>query len=637
MIFKHTVISFIMKKNQLKGFVPLLFLIAFVLYSSVLMAQEIRNTISIIPLPLRVKELPGKFTINSASKIYIDPNNSELRKLANILSAQLKSYSNKNIVVNDKINTTGKNSFILTLTNTPDTLGNEGYILSVNNNQVIVKAFKPAGIFYGLQTIFQLLPAEKKPVENLSIPAVIIVDKPRYPWRGMLLDVSRYFYSVDFVKKYIDYMVLHKMNTFHWHLTDDQGWRIEIKKYPRLTEIGAWRNQTVIGHIRDKPNTFDGKRHGGFYTQEQVKEIVAYAKERYINVVAEIEMPGHSQAALAAYPELSCTGGPFKVSEIWSVHSEVFCAGNEQTFKFLEDVLSEVAPLFPSPIIHIGGDETPKVRWKQCPKCQARIKAEGLKDEHELQSYFIKRMENFLLTKNKNIMGWDEILEGGLAPKAAVMSWRGIEGGIAAAKQHHDVVMTPGAYVYLDHYQADPGKEPLAIGGYTTLEKTYSFDPTPAQLSTEEAKFIKGAQGNLWTEYISTPAHAEYMAMPRMAALSEVVWTQPASKNWEDFKRRMQQQYKRYDALGINYSTSGFNVQHFVRIDTVAKQAIVLMKSDTYRPEIFYTIDGSTPTTKSLKYEAPFIVNKNITMQAAAFQDDKQIGKTTVQTIAIPK
>jgi len=476
-----------------------------------------------------------------------------------------------------------------------------------------------------------------KTANNVSIPAVTIVDKPKYAWRGMLLDVGRYFYSPQFIKKYIDYLGAHKMNTFHWHLTEDQGWRIEIKKYPKLTEVGAWRDQTIVGHLRDKTRKYDGKRYGGFYTQEEIKDIVNYAKNRYVTVVPEIEMPGHSQAALAAYPELSCTGGPFKVSDTWGVHQEVYCAGNEQTFKFLEDVLSEVVTLFPSPIIHIGGDECPKTRWQQCPKCQARIKAEGLKDEHELQSYFIKRMENFLLTKNKNIIGWDEILEGGLAPKAAVMSWRGITGGIAAAKQHHDVVMTPGAYLYLDHYQGDPSQEPLAIGGYTTLEKTYSYDPTPVELTADEAKYIKGAQANVWSEYIPTPEHAEYMMMPRLAALSEVAWTKPQNKNWEDFKRRMQQEYKRYDAMGYNYSKSAFNVQPFVRIDTASKQAIVLMKTDTYQPEIYYTTDGSEPTIKSIKYEAPFTVNKNLTIKAVAFNEDEPVSKTITQTIVLPK
>ena len=341
-------------------------------------------------------------------------------------------------------------------------------------------------------------------------------------------------------------------------------------------------------------------------------------------------MPGHSGAALAACPELSCTGGPFKVSETWGVHEDVYCAGNEQTFTFLEDVLTEVAALFPAPVIHIGGDECPKTRWKQCAKCQARLRAEGLKDEHELQSYFIKRIEKFLLTKNKNIIGWDEILEGGLAPKATVMSWRGITGGITAAKQHHNVVMTPGEYVYFDHYQGDPALEPLAIGGYTTLEKTYAYNPTPAELSPEEARFIKGAQGNLWTEYIATPEHAEYMMMPRMAALAEVLWSQPANKDWGNFKKRMQHQYQVYDKWGIHYSHSAFDVQSFARTDTSGKQAFILLKTDSYRPEIYYTTDGTEPGLMSKKYEAPFLINKNAVIKAAVFEDGHRKGNTMV-------
>ena len=344
---------------------------------------------------------------------------------------------------------------------------------------------------------------------------------------------------------------MYKMNTFHWHLTDDQGWRIEIKKYPKLTEIGAYRNGSMVGHYSDQK--FDDKRYGGFYTQDDIKEIVAYANQRHITVVPEIEMPGHAVAALAAYPEYSCTGGPFEVGKIWGVLDDVFCPKDE-TFTFLENILSEVIDLFPSKYIHIGGDECPKVRWKACPKCQQRMKTENLKDEHELQSYFIQRIEKFVNAKGRKIIGWDEILEGGLAPNAAVMSWRGTEGGIAAAKEKHYVVMSPGSHCYFDHYQGEPKNEPIAFGGYTPVEKVYSFNPTPKELSADEAQYILGAQANLWTEYIETPSHVEYMIFPRMLALSEVVWGTSNPEKLADFQNRMIQHFDIFDKKGINYS-----------------------------------------------------------------------------------
>ncbi|HEU4606999.1 MAG TPA: family 20 glycosylhydrolase, partial [Chitinophagaceae bacterium] len=600
-------------------------------------AQTQDGTISIIPLPVHMSLGTGYFSINTGTAIYTDNSNQELQKLANELNKQLETYYGMHLPIRNAKGPQKQKGIWLRLNDAADSLGDEGYTLTINPQQVHLQAHTPAGIFYGLESLYQLLPAEKKKFASLRLPAVKIADRPRYAWRGMLLDVGRYFYSVDFIKKYIDYLAMHKMNTFHWHLTEDQGWRIEIKKYPKLTEVGAWRDQTLIGHARIKPHQYDGKKSGGFYTQEQIREIVSYAKDRFVTVIPEIEMPGHSTAALAAYPELSCTGGPFKVSETWGVHDNVYCAGNEKTFAFLEDVLSEVCDLFPSSIIHIGGDECPKTRWKACPKCQARIKAEGLKDEHELQSYFIRRIEKFLLSKHKNIIGWDEILEGGLAPNAAVMSWRGIQGGIEAAKQKHYVVMAPGEYMYLDHYQGDPSKEPLAISGYTTMEKVYSYDPTPESLSPEEQKYIRGAEGTIWTEYISTPEHAEYMMMPRMAALSEIMWTPLEKKNWEDFKRRMQKQYKRYDAAGIHYARSNFEVQPFVRYDTASGQAIVLLKTDSYGTEIRYSTDGSEPTMESKKYDAPFAIGKNCSIKAAAFENDQKISQTAIQDINLPR
>ena len=368
----------------------------------------------------------------------------------------------------------------------------------------------------------------------------------------MHLDVARHFMPVEFIKRYIDLMAMHKMNRFHWHLTEDQGWRIEIKQYPRLTEVGAWRDSTLVGHYGS--GVYDGERHGGFYTQEEVREVVAYAQERFITVIPEIEMPGHSSAALAAYPELGCEPEKkYHVQSTWGVFEDIYCP-SETTFTFLENVLTEVMALFPSEYIHIGGDEAPKDAWRKSELAQQVIQREGLADEHELQSYFIRRIEKFLNKHGRQIIGWDEILEGGLAPNATVMSWRGIQGGIEAARQQHNVIMTPGSHCYLDHYQANPDTEPLAIGGFTTLEKTYSYEPTPAELSEEEARYILGAQGNIWTEYMHSGEKVEYMAYPRATALAEVVWSPKEKRNWTDFWRRLQTHFKRLDALGVNYA-----------------------------------------------------------------------------------
>jgi hexosaminidase len=370
----------------------------------------------------------------------------------------------------------------------------------------------------------------------------------------MHLDVCRHFFPVEFVKKMIDMLAVYKMNTFHWHLTDDQGWRIEIKKYPKLTEIGAWRDETMVGHYTENDQKFDGTRYGGFYTQEQIKDVVAYAGKRFITVVPEIEMPGHAVAALSAYPEFSCNGGPFKVYTKWGVSDDVYCAGKEETFKFLEDILEEVVALFPGQYIHIGGDECPKTRWKVCPTCQKRMKDEGLKNELELQSYFVKRIERFVASKGKKLIGWDEILEGGLPERATVMSWRGYEGGLEAARSGHDVVMTPGSHCYFDSYQSkDQTKEPLAIGGFLPLKKVYSFNPIPAELTPQEAKHILGAQANLWTEYITSEKQAEYMIFPRICAMAEILWSPKIKQDYRQFLTRLDGHLKRLQKDNINY------------------------------------------------------------------------------------
>jgi hexosaminidase len=515
--------------------------------------QDTGGEISILPEPVYLQVNKGLFEITEATKILVDPETSTLgNKLRDLL---FPSMGFRLEVVEAPA---GRNSIRLSLNASLEALGEEGYHLLVDKQGVSIEAKSGAGIYYGLQTLRQLLPVEvfsSTAVEDIrwGVPCVEIEDYPRFQWRGMHLDVCRHFMPLDFVKKYIDLIALHKMNRCHLHLTDDQGWRIEIKKYPKLAEISAWREETLVGHYNDQPRKFDGKVHGGFYTHEAIRELVSYAAARHVTLVPEIEMPGHSQAALAAYPEISCTGGPFKVSTIWGIRNEVFCAGNEQTFEFLQNVLAEVLDLFPGEYIHVGGDECPKDRWAACPKCQVRIREEGLKDEHELQSYFIKRMERYLAEHNRRLIGWDEILEGGLAPNATVMSWRGETGGIAAANAGHDVVMTPYSHTYFDYYQADPQHELLAIGGFLPLEKVYSYDPVPAQLDTERLSHILGVQGQLWTEYIPTPEKAEYMAFPRACAMAEIGWTPLDQKDFERFSKILAQHLRRLDYLDVNY------------------------------------------------------------------------------------
>lgn len=514
-----------------------------------------KNVYPIIPAPVSLKEMTGQFVFNKKSKIILQVPSDENRLAADFLARLIKNPTGLVIPVIEG-SKASKGSIFMSIDTTVANI--EGYNLTVNPGKILIKARSAVGFFYAVQTIRQLMPAEVEKDSlvkeiKITVPSCEITDEPRFAYRGMHLDVGRHMFPVEYIKRYIDMIALHKMNTFHWHLTEDQGWRIEIKKYPKLTEIGAFRKVTIIGHAGKKPYKYDGIPYGGFYTQDEVKEIVAYAKSKFITVIPEIEMPGHSIAALAAYPELSCTGGPFEVGTKWGVVEDVYCAGKDETFKFLEEVLSEVIELFPSTYVHIGGDECPKVRWEKCPLCQKRIKNEGLKDEKELQSYFIRRIEKFLVSKGKRLIGWDEILEGGLAPEATVMSWRGTAGGIEAAKQGHDVIMSPNKFVYLDYYQCEPEGQPLAIGGYLPLETVYSFDPQFAELTPEQQKHILGLQGNVWTEYIPTGQHMEYMAYPRMFAIGEIGWTQGSKKDFEDFLARFELQRKRYDKIGINY------------------------------------------------------------------------------------
>jgi hexosaminidase len=515
------------------------------------------NTYNIIPAPVNLIPSPGGFTFDSRSSIIVSPLNSETSKAADFLASMMRRSTGIAMPVHE--GKKAKRQTVFMVLDTTADGGNEGYTLEVKSHNIILRASTACGLFHGVQTLRQLLPpqAESKSdtndIKDFKVPCCSIADKPRFPYRGLHLDVCRHIFPVEEIERYIDVMALHKMNTLHWHLTDDQGWRIEIKKYPELTTIGSIRKETVIGHAGNRPEIYDSIPYGGFYSQEDIRTIVRYASDRFINVIPEIEMPGHAMAAITAYPVFSCTGGPFQVATTWGVFPDVFCAGKDTTFAFLEDVLDEVMNLFPYSYIHIGGDECPKDRWNVCPNCLKRMKDENLKDSGELQSYFIKRIERYLSDHGRHIIGWDEILEGGIAPEATVMSWRGTEGGIEAAKQGHDVIMTPGGYMYLDHYQSKEPGQPLAIGGYSPMEKVYSFEPVPGELTTEQEKHILGLQGNLWTEYITTSSQLEYMAFPRAFAIAETGWTPRLKKDFEDFLVRFRAQCPRYDIMGINY------------------------------------------------------------------------------------
>jgi hexosaminidase len=501
--------------------------------------------VNIIPKPneLTLSSTGEQFTITPNTKLIIK--DKSLASTAAFLNSYLKEVYGFELTTA----TIGMGTDLIVLQldkNAPKTTG--AYTLISDNKFIAIKGSDAAGTFYGMQSLVQLLPTHKS--KSLAVAGLTIKDAPRFGYRGMMLDVSRHFFSVAFVKEFIDYLALHKMNVFHWHLTDDQGWRVEIKKHPKLMSISAFRDSTIVGHHPGKG--FDGVKHGGYYTQKQIKEVVKYAADRFVEVIPEIEMPGHSEATLAAFPEFGCTGGPYIVAQNFGVHKEVLCGGNDKVFTFLQDVIDEILPLFPSKYIHVGGDECPKDRWKACPKCQKRIKDNNLKDEHELQSYFIQRMEKYINSKGKKLIGWDEILEGGLSKTAIVMSWRGEKGGIEAAKQKNTVIMTPTTYVYFDYAQSKP-EDSLVIGGFLPLEKVYGYEPIPKELTADEAKLVLGGQANVWTEYMAYPSKVQYMIFPRMTALSEVLWSQKESRNYDDFQKRLLTQFERYDLWKVDY------------------------------------------------------------------------------------
>ena len=587
-------------------------------------------TIEVVPYPNNVDMKAGTFNITGAEVGY-DPAFDQLTvKAITRFCNQVSAVTGQDVVA--AVGSTRKGiSFVM-----DRSMPEEAYSLNISKNGVKIKASSLNGVIYAIQTIKQMLPVEiygnmEASDKDWTLPCCKINDAPRFAYRGEHLDEARHFYGMDEVKKILDLMEIHKMNTLHWHLTDDQGWRVEIKKYPKLTEVGSIRKETLVGHI-NWSRTFDGKPYGEglWYSQEQIKEIIEYAAERGIDIIPEIDLPGHMLAALTAYPELGCTGGPYDVWGMWGIADDVLCAGKEEVMVFLEDVLAEVADLFPSEYVHIGGDECPKVRWEKCPLCQAKIKELGLEDddrfhaEHYLQSYVMKRMSDFLGARGKKVIGWDEILEGEVADNAIVMSWRGTEGGIEAAKLGHDAIMTPNTYCYIDYYQSlDSSEEPLGQGGYLPVEKVYSYEPFIDEMTPEQKKHIIGVQTNLWTEYIPTAEHLEYMLLPRMTAISEVQWCEADNKDWKRFRESADHFAAVYEQLGFNYATHIFRTTGFVSVDN--ETGAVLMNFETQGDApVRYTTDGSEPTEESALYEGPIEVKGSYVIKGKAFRENIQ-------------
>jgi len=505
------------------------------------------NSFSLVPRPSQLEAGTGHFTLNPNTQIWSD---SPAAKDA-ILWFQGAFYEMSGV----SLTSTDEQKNASISLEKQDDLAPESYALKITSEAIGIRASDASGFLYALTTLFQSVPFASATAQEWDIPAASIQDAPRFGWRGMMLDSVRHFQPVSWVKKFIDLLTLHKFNTLHWHLTDDQGWRVEIEKYPALTTISAWRKESRVGHeLQGLPNDFDGRPHGGFYSKSQLEEVVAYAAARGIAVVPEIEMPGHATAVLAAYPEFSCTGGKFEVSPRWGIFDDVFCAGNDDVLRFMEDVLTEVLDIFPSQFIHVGGDECHKTRWKACPRCQKRMREENLADENELQSWFVRHFNRFLTERGRRLIGWDEILEGGLAQNAAVTSWRGEEGGIAAAKAGHNVVMAPHRNTYFDYYQSSNRQnEPLSIGGDLPLSKVYSYEPIPSDLTPEEGQLVLGGQAQLWTEYMLHTSHIEYMAFPRACALAEVLWSDSQGRDYDEFLTRLKPHLQLLDRLGVNY------------------------------------------------------------------------------------
>ena len=593
--------------------------------------KAIASELNIIPKPLNSTQGVGYFSLNSSSSIIY--NNDEIAYLAHFLNDFLHVNFKRTLPYQKSPEQTsseeksGTISFIL-----DSNIQDESYQLSIKPNSVTVTGSE-AGLFYGLQSIKQLI----SPYEtgSIKLPVAEIIDKPRFEYRGAMLDVARYFFSVEEVKRFIDLMAFYKLNTFHWHLTEDAGWRIEIKKYPLLTQIGAWRRGTQSNH---DPASFDRLPHGGFYTQEQIKDIVEYAQQKNITIIPEFDMPGHTLTVLAAYPEVSCTGGPFKVLEQWGIQEDILCAGNEHTYKMVEDILDEILELFPSEIIHIGGDEAPKERWKACHKCQAKMEEQNLQNEDELQSYFIKRVSTYLQSKGRRALGWDEIMDGGLAPNTMVMSWRGEEGGIKAAQLGHEVVMAPNVFMYLDYYQGVPEEEPLNIWGDVPLRRVYEYEPFSPQIPAENHKYIIGVQGNLWMEYIHSLPKLDYMAFPRLAAVAEVNWSEP-EKDFDDFQTRLSYNLRWLDKKGVNFRVP--NPIGLRNIETNETKTEVTLNPPIQNSVIYYTLDGRDPLQYGIKYESPIKIDlsedDSVELQTVVRTETGRVSGTRKATVSINK
>lgn len=610
-----------------------------ILFSTCFYACSEKRTLNsdyeIIPKPLDVNcKGDASFLLKDGVAVIYPENNRKMQDNAEFLVDYVEKQTGVKLTSHAGMPVDG--AICLTLDLSDDNA--EAYKLIVNDKRVCISGASEAGVFYGIQTLRKSLPVAQD--INVNLSAVEIYDKPRFAYRGAMLDVARHFYTVDEVKTFIDMLALHNINRFHWHLTDDQGWRIEIKKYPKLMSVASERKETVVG--RWYSGIYDGKPYDGYYTQDELRDVIDYAAKRHITIIPEVDLPGHMQAALTAYPELGCTGGPYEVRTIWGVSQDVLCVGNDFTLQFVKDVLSEVADIFPSEYIHIGGDECPKVRWEKCPKCQERIKSLGLKSdakhtkEQRLQSYMIQEAAKYLKEKGKRIIGWTEILEGGLVPDATLMSWIGESGGIEAAHQHHDVIMTPNTYLYFDYYQSKKVEdEPLAIGGYLPIEKTYNYEPMPKELTEEEQQYIKGVQANLWTEYIPIFSQVQYMVLPRLGAAAEVQWTDPSKKDYKDFLRRVPHLVAVYDCYGWNYATHVYDVNVDMKADTVNHVLNVQLSTMADDP-IYYTLDGQDPTEKSLKYTKPFTIDQSVVLKTMAVHPDRT-SKISVDTIRFNK
>lgn len=610
-----------------------------ILFSTCFYACSEKRTLNsdyeIIPKPLDVNcKGDASFLLKDGVAVIYPENNRKMQDNAEFLVDYVERQTGVKLTSHAGMPVDG--AICLTLDLSDDNA--EAYKLIVNDKRVCISGASEAGVFYGIQTLRKSLPVAQD--INVNLSAVEIYDKPRFAYRGAMLDVARHFYTVDEVKTFIDMLALHNINRFHWHLTDDQGWRIEIKKYPKLMSVASERKETVVG--RWYSGIYDGKPYGGYYTQDELRDVIDYAAKRHITIIPEVDLPGHMQAALTAYPELGCTGGPYEVRTIWGVSQDVLCVGNDFTLQFVKDVLSEVADIFPSEYIHIGGDECPKVRWEKCPKCQERIKSLGLKSdakhtkEQRLQSYMIQEAAKYLKEKGKRIIGWTEILEGGLVPDATLMSWIDESGGIEAAHQHHDVIMTPNTYLYFDYYQSKKVEdEPLAIGGYLPIEKTYNYEPMPKELTKEEQQYIKGVQANLWTEYIPVFSQVQYMVLPRLGAAAEVQWTDPSKKDYKDFLRRVPHLVAVYDCYGWNCATHVYDVNVDMKADTVNHVLNVQLSTMADDP-IYYTLDGQDPTEKSLKYTKPFTIDQSVVLKTMAVHPDRT-SKISVDTIRFNK